>query len=73
MPRRHSRRGDGTVEPGAEGTHPWLEEFVVVAEEIERLTRLRVQLGGAPPEDEYAATRHRLRAETALVKAKRTL
>lgn len=49
---------------------PWLEEFVIQAKEIERFTNLRIDLGAAPPQVLDAVTRHRLRVEAALWKAK---
>ncbi len=49
---------------------PWLEELVVVTKEIERVSRVRVLNGTAPPHDLNAATRHRLAMEAALLKAK---
>ena len=49
---------------------PWLEELVVVAKEMERFTFIRVLTGTEPPQRLDGTIRHRLRAETALLKAK---
>jgi hypothetical protein len=48
---------------------PWLEELVVVAKEIERMYSFRIT-SGTPPARLAAASRHRLRAEATLWKAK---
>jgi RNA polymerase sigma factor (sigma-70 family) len=50
---------------------PWLEEFVVEWKEIERFTYLRVINGPDQPQTLDAVTRHRLRAEATLWKAKK--
>ncbi len=50
---------------------PWLEELVIVAKQMERFVRLRVEIGADPPQILDAVRRHRFRAETALLKAKR--
>ena len=50
---------------------PWLEELVVVAKEFERFQMNYVLSGTTPPQRGPAATRHRLRAEATLWKAKK--
>lgn len=49
---------------------PWLEELVVVTKEMERFHLIRILNGTDPPQRLDGAIRHRLRAETALLKAK---
>jgi hypothetical protein len=49
----------------------WLEELVVQTKERERFTLLRVQKGVDPPQRYTADVRDRLKAEEALVKAKK--
>ena len=50
---------------------PWLEELVYVTKEYELFTYIRVTNGNDPPQRLNAASFHRLRAEAALLKAKK--
>jgi RNA polymerase sigma factor (sigma-70 family) len=50
---------------------PWLEELVLVAKELERVHCLRVLNGSDTPMRFLGATQYRLRAEAALLKAKK--
>jgi RNA polymerase sigma factor (sigma-70 family) len=50
---------------------PWLEEFVIMSKHYEFFFEIRVQSGNEPPENLFAARRHRLEAEAALWKAKK--
>jgi RNA polymerase sigma factor (sigma-70 family) len=49
---------------------PWLEEFVVMGKAFERVIDRRVQVGTDPPQNLNTATRHRLKAEADLWRAK---
>ena len=50
---------------------PWLEELLVVAKDFERYAIIRVLNGSDPPQNLNSATRHRLKVEAELWKAKR--
>lgn len=49
---------------------PWYETRVRILKELERFTKLRVDLGGAPPQDLHSARFARLQAEADLLKLK---